>query len=336
MTLVVTMAISILLTQTVIPLSTIAAMNDYEIDLKELRPVQETAKPRNTPPLPRATGEIDLKELRSVAPPQPAKPAQHVRQSHPAGTDSPKTFASEHESIHEVQRGEFLYQILIKIYGQSDQAAERLIPEVMRLNGITSPKGLNVGQRLRIPLQRTGKKDATIPAPAVASKTNRTTPTPIQAIAPVSPAKGAVHPPETTAISITTAPPCTVAREMVEKLGLMTPSPASIQETENVSAVYAGRTVTIICGLSGAERYTYERLLADGNTQLLVYEENESAERVVEKLAGELGLSYRKQIAGADVAHTTYTFSPFGVRLQDLQMTILPAQPPPLAPDNAT
>lgn len=132
-------------------------------------------------------------------------------------------------------------------------------------------------------------------------------------------------------ISITSAQPCKLARDMSEKMGLLATSPAaSVQGGETVSATCAGLNVTVACGLSRAELYTYERLLSPSGGQLLIFEGGESEERVVEKLANHLGLLFRKSDPDADKPPLSYIFAPFGAWTQELKLTILAAPDTPL------
>lgn len=355
-------AVGIVVGMTLMPPLAHAAQNDYEIDLRELGPAKAKAKLQKQQPSPTATDEIDLKELRRIAPPQPVKPEQHKHRSHVAAKpEVTKTTESGHESIYVVQPGEYLFQILMKQYGLSDPAAERLIPEVMKLNGISSPKGLKVGQRLRIPLPaKEGRRSASQTAPTteprrttpadakVASQTQTPIPTPTQTptqsqtpmpvpapvqVADQTPATNpVVLPTVVDVISIVSTSPCKLARDLVEKMGLLSTSPTGIQGAETVGAVHSGRIITVACGLSEAEQYTYERLLARSGKLLLVFDGDESAECVVEEMANSLGLEFHKRGADDTEQPLTYVFAPFGVRTQELQLTILPAQAPTTPP----
>jgi hypothetical protein len=320
-----------------------SAQNDYEIDLNMLGPSKPKAKPQQQQVSPNSTGEIDLKELRRIAPPQSSKPAQQKHRSHVAAEPKiTKATESGHESFYMVQPGEYLFQILMKRYGLSYPAAERLIPGVMQLNGISSPKGLKVGQRLRIPLPANeGRHGVSLTIPATAKFASETpAPTPIPVLIPVPVQDAAktstpnpVAPPAVPdTISIVSASPCKLARDLVEKMGLQGTSLTGIQGAETVSAVYAGRIITVACGLSEAEQYTYERLLARSGKLLLVFDEDESAEYVVEEMANSLGLEFHKSEAETMEQRLTYVFAPFGVRTQELQLTILPSQAPSTPP----
>ncbi|MBC7964009.1 MAG: LysM peptidoglycan-binding domain-containing protein [Steroidobacteraceae bacterium] len=358
-------ALGIVVVMTLIPPLAHAAQNDFDIDLKELGPAKPKAKPQlqqKPQSSPTTTGEISLKELRRIAPPRPAKPAQHKHRSRVAAeAENAKATKSGNESIYVVKPGEHLFLILMKQYGLSNAAAERLIPEVMQLNGISSPKGLKAGQRLRIPLPAKEGRDSASrtsatteplpttpaaaeaatqtqpPAPALTpaptqAQTPLQVPTPVQASAQTPAPKPDAHATVADAISIVSAPPCKLARDLADKMGLLATAPTGILGTETVGAVHAGRVITVACGLSEAEQYTYERLLARSGKLLLVFDGDESAENVVEELASSLGLEFHKGEAVATEQRPTYVFAPFGVRTQELQLTILPAQTPPAPP----
>lgn len=301
-----------------IPGAVFAAPDASEIDLKELGPAGGKVKQQSTRPSSPASTEIDLKELRRAAPPLPAQPPRRESSSH-AAVPVTAAGASGQESIHLVQPGEHLFLILMKRYGLSNQAAERLIPEVMRLNGVTSPKGLKVGQRLRIPLPaRDGRQIASTPVSDSKSapplKPDHDTAT-----------KSMAEPYPAADISIAAAPPCQLSGNMLEKLGLLTSSPPGIRGVESVTAEYAGQSVTIACELSRAEQYTYQRLLARTGIQLLVFDGSESAGRTVEKTANALGLVFSKQEPDTGSPSAAYSFAPFGAWPQGVQLTTLPA-----------
>ena len=319
-----------------IPGTAIAADNAFDIDLRELRHGWTDTKPKHNerPPAP-ASGEIDLKELRKAAPPLPAKPARSRHKTSPAaGTDSAVAAEPGHESIHVVRQGEHLFLILMQHYGLSNRAAELLIPEVMRLNGVTSPKTLTVGQRLRIPLPYKQSKrgaaplaarpETNLPAPAAVDIPTLTAATEV----PDPPAAAEPTPPPPAPvpgnISVIPALPCVLAHDLLEKLGLLVPSTISIHGVETVSAASAGRSVTVACGLSGAEVYTYDRLLNRNGKRLIPLDEDESADSVVEKLASHLGLAFSKQGNESESSSTSYCFEPFSAWTHGLQLTIAP------------
>ena len=322
-----------------------SAQNDYEIDLKDLGPAKAGLKPQQQPqtqPSQSATGEIDLKELRKIAPPQPAKPAHRT----PVATDPEpaKATGSRQESIHVVQPGEHLFLILMKHYGLSNSAAERLIPEVMSLNGISSPKGLKVGQRLRIPLpakadRRSASRAAPTtgpPAPApVADKISTPTQASTQAKTPVQvPAtppipKPVASPVTGNTISIAPASPCKLARDLVEKMGLLEKRPTRIRGIETVGAAHGERIIVVACKLSRAQQDKIERLLAKSGKQLMVFDEDESAETVVEEIANSLELEFQKSVTKDGEQQPAYIFAPYGVRTEELQLTIIPHDSPP-------
>ena len=319
-----------------IPGAAIAASNEFDIDLKELRHGWGDVQPKHNerPPAPAST-EIDLKELRKTAPRLPAKPARNYHKTSPAArTDTAVVAKPGHESIHVVRQGEHLFLILMQHYGLSNRAAELLIPEVMRLNGVTSPKDLKVGQRLRIPLQY---KNSTSGAAPLAAKPETSLPGPAAVDIPVltaatevpdPPAAAEPTPPppapEPDSISVIPAPPCVLAHDLLEKLGMLVPSTISIHGVETVSAASAGRSVTVACGLSGAEVYTYERLLNRNGKRLLPLDDDESADSVVEKLASHLGLVFSKLGNESESSSTSYCFEPFAAWTNGLQLTIAP------------
>ncbi len=63
-----------------------------------------------------------------------------------------------------IRSGDNIYTILTNRFGLSANKAERLIPEVMRINGIVDTSGLQIGQTLLLPLA--GKKAVVLPKKA--------------------------------------------------------------------------------------------------------------------------------------------------------------------------
>src|SRR6185369_16703901 len=93
--------------------------------------------------------DIDLKDLRK----HPERRVKQQRTPHESKKPVTATPATDGDSSsYTVQPGDHLFLILMRRYGLSNDAAEQLIPEIMRQNGIRNPKGLTVGQRLIIPL----------------------------------------------------------------------------------------------------------------------------------------------------------------------------------------
>lgn len=358
-----------------------AAPDTYDIDLKDLRygGARQEPKPAEPQPQPQpaspVTGELDLKELRRIAPPHTAQRPRRPHQSTAAAPHTDETVMSGQESMYVVKPGDHLFRILMVQYGLSDPAAERLIPEISRLNNLANPKALTPGQRLRIPLPDRAVSSAA-PRPAAAAPRQEYVvatplpepehamtavptptpppepaqaqePTPVPEPVPVSAAAPAQTPvpassPEYAkpsavidSISLIAAPPCELARSLTTMMGLLVPSHI---EGEGISrAAYNGRSVTVACGLSRAEQYTYGRLLNHGTGRLLAFDGSESPRNVVEQLAIALGLQYEQHNPDSTTLPLTYTFAPFGTRSREVQITILPdlsPLPPPKPPES--
>lgn len=291
--------------------------------------------------------EINLKELRPV--PADATKTQQRSTRRSVGTKTqtpPATGKTEGSSSYTVRPGDHLFVILMRHYNLSNEAAERLIPEVLRLNGIRNPQGLTVGQRLTIPLPapperqtKTARKQPPQPAPAAAQTA---TPALVQTAQPPAPTAApqatpplAVipptipnQPPATTAVrevSISAAPPCILAHEIVKQLDLLVPSTKLILGEDTLTAEHAGLKVVVACDLSSDKAYTYERLLAQHDIQLLVFTGTEPSRRVIKKLANRLSLSYRQSDPDATGNQPpTYLFPAIGPNGQDIRLTIVP------------
>lgn len=308
----------------------IAAEDSFEINLKELSPAKAQHR-TGTGIAAQDSFEINLKDL------APAK-AQHRTRQHveaPKRQIPPEAGQTTESSIYTIRPGDHLFLILIRSYGLSNKAAEQLIPEVMRLNGISNTHGLTVGQRLTIPLPTPHER----PSKVARRKTQDAVPVPAQPqtqqAAASEPAAARLEQPAPAQLpaepsyrqlTVSAAAPCPLAHAIVEQLGLLAPQILPMPGEGAFTAASAGLRTVIACGLSSAEAYTYERLLTRHGAQLLIFNGNEPYRRVVEMVANNLGLSYRP--ADPDAVRElplTYIFSAFGPNGQDVHLTINPA-----------
>lgn len=277
--------------------SAFAAKESFEIDLNELRPsTSKYVKSRH-----RTTNKIQLATSKSV------------------GTDSP-----EGHSSYVIKPGDHLFLILMRHYGLSNDAAERLIPEVMRLNGIRNPRGLTVGQHLTIPLPEAGGSKArtagTEAPPAEPVRASRTDEQPQRAAQTEKSQPIAEANERQVTISVT--PPCVLARTVIEHLGLLTKQ-IKPQPDSAFTAGSAGLKIVVACDLAPEESYTYGRLLAMHNVHLLVFKGDEPPRRVIEELASQLGFSFHMaDPAAPDSLPMTYVFPAEGPYDQDVRLTI--------------
>lgn len=291
--------------------------------------------------------EIDLKELRPTPTGTPKTQQRSTHRSENTKAQSPlEAGKAEGSSIYTVRPGDHLFAILMRHYKLSNEAAERLIPEVLRLNGIRNPHGLTVGQRLTIPLPapperqtKTARKQVpqatpaevqtAIPAEIQTTQPHESTPAP-QAIPqlsaqPQTEQKQQVATTTLREVSISDAPPCVLARELAKQLDLLVPSTKLISGGDTLTAEHAGLKVVVACGLSSDQAYTYERLLALHDIQLLVFTGTEPSKRVIKKLANYLSLSYQQADPNATGnLPLTYLFSATSPNGQDIRLTILP------------
>lgn len=115
-----------------------AAPPQYEIDLKEL----DRQKPA---PAPKPTKqELPAKKqspAKKRAPEEAPRPAKGATSAAPKGEYVRYT----------VKPGDHIFKILMVNFGMSNEAAERLIPEIVRINDISNIKALTVGRTLLIP-----------------------------------------------------------------------------------------------------------------------------------------------------------------------------------------
>ena len=322
-----------------------AAGEAYDINLKELR---------QTP------YDINLKELQPTVPrrtkaSQRKQGAKAVQASAPAASD-----ASKDSSSYTVRAGDYPLLILMKHYGLSQAVADQLVPQVMRLNNLRDPRKLTIGQRLIIPVAPPGQsspKDSVPSAPAAASDVapvvlppaipppavlssgvqppvveQPVIPQPVVAPVEHAPAVQAtpVQPPAFEAapvreVQVHSATPCLLAREFADTLALSTPAITALMRAESVSMVYNGQKLVVACGLTDAETYTAQRLLARHGAQLLLFEGDEPSRTVIEELADSLGIPFRlANGTSGDELPATYFFSAVDVSGRDIRLTILP------------
>lgn len=293
--------------------SAMAGQTNFDIDVRELG-----QHPSGASATPRESFEIDPRELRR-APAGNSKPPHRDRR-HGTPPAPAETVSGEGTSSYTVKAGDFLFLILMREYGLSNAAAERLIPEVMRLNAIHTPRELTVGQRLTMPLP---------PPHPVALRTP-------QQPQPAAPLPPQVEPaPAERQVCIPAAPPCHLARAVVEQLGLAAAPIRPLPNESAFTAASADLKLVVACGLTPEESYTYGRLLVFHHAQLLTFKGDEPPGRVIEDLAERLGLSFRlADPAGADTLPLSYIFPAEGTTGRDVRLTIRPAggKEPPTSP----
>ncbi|MBU5612007.1 LysM peptidoglycan-binding domain-containing protein [Geomonas azotofigens] len=109
--------------------------------------------------------QIDIKELDRQKPPAASKPAQKpaAKQQKQAPKKKEPAAKAQHEAKKEhaapggeqirytIKPGDHIFKILVGHFGMSNEAAERLVPEIIELNDIKNIKTLEVGRTLLIP-----------------------------------------------------------------------------------------------------------------------------------------------------------------------------------------
>jgi hypothetical protein len=254
--------------------------------------------------------EIDLKELRRT-PVRSAKERQPPRETKESVSETQNT--NHENSIYTVRPGDHLFLILMGHYGLSNRAAEKLIPEIMHLNGIRKAEILSVGQRLTIPL--TPSKDT---AADKTSQRNRQ-----KSISSQQPESGdRADAPHVRVLLASASKPCQLAGKVAKQLGVLVPSLSPMVDEESVSVSKDTLKMVVVCGLAPAESYTLERLLAMHGLKLLLFKADETPRKVIEGLADRLGISFR--LANPDNATElplTYFF-PTAIAGKGLMLTI--------------
>ena len=283
-----------------------AAQEPYDIDLKDLR------RPHQY--------ELDLNELKRP-------PLYHTKEpipQHKTKHSTPVTTESEKEtSNYTVKPGDHLFLILMQHYGLSNEDAERLIPEIVRLNGIQKAERLSVGQRITIPLHhKTGaasQKRIQEPPKPPPSEINSEEPR-------------LKDTPEVREIVAKPAQPCLLTREVAEQLGVSISALSTFLGAESISLYHENIKVAVVCGLAPAEAYTVGRMLALQGVKLLAFKTDEEPRNVVEALAAGLGIPFSLSTSeSSSELPLTYLF-PGASAGKDLILTISAPIPSPKEP----
>lgn len=116
-----------------------AAPAPFDIDLKELDRQEPAAPPKS------AKKQVQKAKKPRVA----AAAAVKARRESAAASDAASDASSQVR--YTVRPGDHIFKILMVRFGMSNEAAERLIPEVVSLNNISDIKRLKVGRTLLIP-----------------------------------------------------------------------------------------------------------------------------------------------------------------------------------------
>jgi outer membrane protein len=137
-------------------------------------------------------------------------------------------------------------------------------------------------------------------------------------------------------VAIDAAPPCTLAREIMEQLGRLAPQVKPLPNDASFAAANGELKVVVACGMSADETYTYQRLLTNLGVKLLSFNGDEPPQMVVQELAWTLKLPYK----GDPSAHLplSYVFPDQGVRLTIQAAEVAPvaaAKKPPPAKQSA-
>lgn len=255
-----------------------AAPAGFDLDLKELKkpaPVQISSGKRTT------SAQQEQSKKTQITEATPAKKkrvkAAARKSAAPAETpqQQPRTAPPEltPQSSHLVVAGETLYGILTRSYGLTGEAANRLLPQVLKLNNLSDTAALSAGQRLLIPLAQptmTAAAPLPLPPPVAAASTEQS-------------------------VFLDAASACPLARQTLEALSQPIAATEVLQDLP-LAATAAGRYEGIIavlaCELPRAEEYTYRRLLEMQGTRLIVVSADDPLPRAMLAVADGLGISY--------------------------------------------
>ncbi|MBJ6798967.1 LysM peptidoglycan-binding domain-containing protein [Geomonas propionica] len=128
---------TLLLALLLIPARLLAAPPEFQIDIKELDRQKPAAPKSVQKPAPKQHKQAPKKKEPE------AKAPQETKKEHAAP-------AGEHVR-YTIKPGDHIFKILVGHFGMSNEAAERLVPQIIELNGIKNIKSLEVGRTLLIP-----------------------------------------------------------------------------------------------------------------------------------------------------------------------------------------
>ncbi|GFO62484.1 LysM peptidoglycan-binding domain-containing protein [Geomonas paludis] len=137
----------LLLALLLIPARLYAAPPEFQIDIKELDR-QKPAAPKSAPKKPAPT---------EAAHPSKAKQHKQVPKKKEPEAKAQHETKKEHAAPsgeyvrYTIKPGDHIFKILVGHFGMSNEAAERLVPEIVELNDIKNIKTLEVGRTLLIP-----------------------------------------------------------------------------------------------------------------------------------------------------------------------------------------
>lgn len=196
---------------------------------------------------PPAQFEIDLKELdRQKAPAAPKPEKKAVKKAKPpAASPADKKVEPGTKSgyiRYTVQPGDHIFKILVGELGMSNEAAERLIPEIVRINDIDNIKALKVGKTLLIPTQAKPQRPSKVAKQAKPREKKVATP--------------AETPPPSEAKAAPAAPPAAPAAEPKAEA----PLPPAVPETVTwICSVGKADTAAVVDSLLNALSATWSR-----------------------------------------------------------------------------
>jgi len=316
-----------------------AAPAPYAIDVKELDQL-ERKKPAASPapkaePAQKTPGSFDLnlKELdrRKPAAPKPEKKKAAKSKNKPSALAGSKearqTPADGAEYVrYTVKPGDHIFKILMGPFGMSNEAAERLLPEVLRINKIDNIKQLRVGQTLLIPRKgdapggkaagdqaKTAAASAPAPvvvAPAPAAPPRETVapapvpaaPAPVAAPAPRQmPVPPAVPAAVTWVCSVTEREPARMVDAVLNALSVPWSKNKIVQSSDGAATAfsirvdryfeYKGARYIVSIGEKDAYSYTLLRILESAGYRVLRVGGAEDFKTVGEKLLALMGVA---------------------------------------------
>jgi len=111
------------------------------------------------------TFDIDVNELDRKAPVAPKKePQKKPKVQKPKKTPPKPIIYSDGYAKYTVQESDFRTRILAKHLHIPEEELQRLLPEILRLNGISDLSQLELGQTIIVPLPGPKQKGSALPA----------------------------------------------------------------------------------------------------------------------------------------------------------------------------
>nr|WP_246559382.1 LysM domain-containing protein [Geoanaerobacter pelophilus] len=258
--------------------------------------------------------EIDLKELDKFKGTPKQTPAKHRKESprKPAGKSGENSHQASSAATYTVKSGDNLFKILMRDFGLSNREAELRIPELVRINNLSSSTNLTVGSKLVIPAERQArehhhrhhseKKQAPQQAPPATEAAPAETVQPL--IVPAPPGPVVAPQPLLSVKSIAEASPYQALDQLLTALGVQWAKDRVIDgsispqnpESFSIKVDYylelAGKRYVLVACRKDPYEYTMLRLLEMAGYSVVRLDDQSGLPALANQLLSQLGFAF--------------------------------------------